>query len=122
MTVKPCSFRIPNFEVSSSYNKDCFQVIFGLASSKALSGKAETLMAAILARDAKAVGETIGSLFRPVARRQRIKDENEYNGFTQMALSALGFRLLSEIPGAFGRMELLPDLSGGSHKGGLLRH
>jgi hypothetical protein len=64
-----------------------------------------------LAKDAKAVGETLGSLFSRVARRQSVKDEKEFHKLFQMALPALGFKLLSEIPGAMGRPSLLLDLS-----------
>jgi hypothetical protein len=116
-TVKSYSFRLPNHEVSSSYYRECFKDILGLTSDEVLNAKAEALKTAILKRDAKAVSGVFESLLRSVTFYQKLRDEKEFHRFIQMALSIFGFKLLSEIPGAIGRLDLLLDLSDGSRQG-----
>jgi hypothetical protein len=111
------SLRIPNYEVSSWYKKDCLKVIYGLSSGDDLKAKAEALKTAILKRDAEAVGEIFVGLFRVIASRQSLKDEYEFREFIQVTLSTIGFKLLSEIPGAIERPNILLDLSGESRQG-----
>jgi hypothetical protein len=57
--VRSCSFRLPNFEVSSSYLSDCFQAVFRLESSDDLETKGAELRQAILSKDAETVVEVL---------------------------------------------------------------
>jgi hypothetical protein len=111
-TIESYSFRLPNHEVSSSYNKDCFSAIFGLKNANALETKGGNLQAAFLARDAQTVSTIFSDFFSPISYYQRPREEKTFHAFVQLLLMAMGFNIQSELPGAQSRLDLcleLPD-------------
>jgi phosphoglycolate phosphatase-like HAD superfamily hydrolase len=105
-------FRLPNFEVSNSYLKDCFNVVFGSLSVKELEFKREALEKAFLARDAGTVGAVIEGFLSKVTYHQNAGDERTFHSHVQLILTVMGFDAKSEEPGAAGRLDLhveLPD-------------
>ncbi|MDR1109636.1 MAG: AAA family ATPase, partial [Deltaproteobacteria bacterium] len=112
-TIESYSFRLPNHEVSSSYNKDCFSAVFGLKDANALETKGDDLRAAFLARDAQKVSAIFSDFFSPVSYHQRPKEEKTFHAFVQLLLMAMGFNIQSELPGAQSRLDLCLELPDG---------
>ncbi|MDR2459200.1 MAG: AAA family ATPase [Deltaproteobacteria bacterium] len=107
------TFRLPNFEVSSSYYKDCFSVIFKLNSIKELDTMGESLKKSLLAKDGAQVSSLFRDYFTSVSFYQRPEGEKTFHAFTHLILTTLGFTVLSEVPGSKGRMDLCVQLSKG---------
>jgi hypothetical protein len=104
------AFRFPNYEVSSSYHRDCFKVVFGLESYETLNANGVRLRRAILSRDAGTVEEVLSGLISKLSYHQRPGDEKIFHAVVQMILVALGFKVRSELPGFKGRLDLLVEL------------
>jgi hypothetical protein len=104
------SFRLPNFEVSSSYHRDCFKAVFGLESIDDLNAKGVRLRQAILSRDAGTVVEVLSGLISKISYLQRPDKEKDFHAIVQAALMAMGFKVRSEQPGFIGRLDLLLEL------------
>jgi uncharacterized membrane-anchored protein YjiN (DUF445 family) len=106
------TFRFPNHEVSSSYYKNCFSIILKLKSSKELETRGEELQQAFLAMDAKKVSNILSNFFSTISFYQRPEQEKTFHSYVQLILSSMGFNVLTEMPGAEGRLDLciqLPD-------------
>jgi hypothetical protein len=106
------SFRLPNYEVESVYYKDCFKVVFGLESNEALKTKGAELQAAFLAKDAQAVSDIFSGIFSTITYYQRPEGEKAFHSLVQVLLSGMCFKVLSELAGWSGRVDLcleLPD-------------
>jgi hypothetical protein len=113
--IKKYSFTQPNFEVSHSYNNDLFVKFFNIKQSENLSKMAEELREAILARDAERTGAFFQGFFSRLSSHQRPKGEATFHAFVHLILMALEFKVLSEVPGATGRLDLVFELPGGVH-------
>jgi hypothetical protein len=110
------SFRTPNYEVSQNYNKDLFKLIFNIDPLENLSQKAEELREAILARDTEKTGAFFQDhFFSRITYHERPCDEATFHSFVHLILIALDFKVLSEVPGATGRLDLVFELPGGVH-------
>jgi hypothetical protein len=110
-SLKSYSFRLPNYEVSSSYYADCFSVILELESITDLKPKSEALRAAFLARNADVVASVFSDYFSSLTSFQRPKDEKTIHANVQLILKALDFEIHSEEPGHEGRPDLYLKLS-----------
>jgi hypothetical protein len=109
------AFRFPNFEVSSSYRRDCFKTVFGLKSDDALNAEGAKLRRAILSRDAGTVAEVLGGFISSITYHQRPGDEKTFHAVVQMILMAMGFKVRSERLGFKGRLDLLVELPNKVH-------
>ena len=109
------SFRLPNYEVAGVYDLDCFTALFGEKVVKELPAKKETLEKAFLARDAKTVGDVLRGFLAKLTYHQRPDDEKTFHGYVQLILSALDFKVQSELAGAVGRLDLTVELPGRVH-------
>jgi hypothetical protein len=106
------SFRLPNNEVSSSYYRDCFKVIFGSKSDLDISTKAKELKEAFLTKNAPAVSDIFSAFFSAITSLHRLDKEQSFHSVIQSILLALNFKVLSELSGTIGRLNLcleLPD-------------
>jgi hypothetical protein len=113
--VKSYSFRLPNFEVFSSYNEDCFQVVFNLKSSEDLKPIGEELLKALSAMDAALVSDIFSKCFSTVSYLQRPRDERAFHGIIQMLLTGMGFKVFTELLGADNRLDLCVELPNGDY-------
>jgi hypothetical protein len=111
--IQSYSFRLPNHEVSSSYNKDFFSAIFDFEDASALETKGDSLKVAFLTRDAQKVSAIFSDFFSSVSYYQRPKDEKTFHAFVQLLLMAMGFNIQSELPGAQSRLDLCLELPDG---------
>jgi hypothetical protein len=109
------SFRIPNLEVDSSYYNDCFSIIFNTVSGEDLETKGEELKRAFLTKDEQTVAAIFTHLFSAVTYHQRPKDEKTFHAFVHLILRTMGFKVLSEIPGSIGRLDLCFELKTGTY-------
>jgi hypothetical protein len=106
------SFKLPNFEVSSSYLKDCFQTIFDLGSDEALALKAGEMRKALLDQDAKTVSSIFSNYLATISYFQRPKEERTFHTIIQTILQVMGFKVISELTGSQVRLDLcieMPD-------------
>jgi hypothetical protein len=109
---KSYSFKFPNYEVASSYARDCLNILFNFKSfDKTLQTKGTELQKAFLAGDGKAVSDIITWFFSTINCYQRPDSETSFHSLIQMLLSVMGFEVLSEIPGATSRLDLCLKLS-----------
>jgi hypothetical protein len=104
------SFRLPNFEVSSSYNKDCFNVLFPMESSEELHTKGNELYEAIIKRNAESVSAILGGFISSKPYHQRPDDEKTLHAYIHLILEALGFNIISEQPRITGRLDICLEL------------
>jgi hypothetical protein len=100
------SFKLPNLEVSSSYETECFKVILNLGSSGDLETLGAKLRKAFLSKDAKTVSDEFKNFFSSLAYHLRQENEKIFHSFVHLILKAMGFKVLSEVPVAEGRMDL----------------
>ncbi|MDR1111545.1 MAG: AAA family ATPase [Deltaproteobacteria bacterium] len=108
--VKSYSFRLPNYEVSSSYYSDCFSIVFNRFSSVDLEAKGQELLSAFLSKDANAVSAFFSGYFSQVSYYQNPNGENSFHGYVQLILLALGFDVRSELAESDNRLDLLVEL------------
>jgi hypothetical protein len=104
------SFRLPNFEVSSSYYSDCFNAIFPKVTVDELQAKKENLKQLILSKDAAAVAQFFRDIFTTITYHQKPKGENTFHAFVQLILIIMGFNPNSEQAGHIGRSDLCFEL------------
>jgi hypothetical protein len=108
------SFKFPNHEVASSYKRDCLNIIFNFNSTESgdgvLKSKGLELQKAILVRDAQAVSDIFSGFFSSITYYQRPEQEKIFHALVQMLLSGMGFKVLSELAGWSGRMDLCLEL------------
>jgi hypothetical protein len=100
------SFRLPNYEVSSSYYKDCFKVIFEYGKFD-FAAKGPELQMAFLAKDAKKVIFIISEYLSQITYNQYPKGESLFHAVIQSLLMGMGFKIDSEKANASGRLDLL---------------
>jgi hypothetical protein len=111
MEMETCyCFRLPNYEVSSSYKNDCFRTIFDLASDEDLETKSQELKQAFLTRDPQTVSTIFNGFLSTVTYLQRTKDEKTFHSYVQIILSVLGFKTYSELLKAARRLDLCLEL------------
>ncbi|MDR0550358.1 MAG: AAA family ATPase [Deltaproteobacteria bacterium] len=105
-TVEPeeYSFRLPNYEISSSYYNDCFD-LFMLRTDE-LKAKKEELIQAFLSKDGSTVSSILSSFFGSITFFQKPKGESSFHAFVQLILKAMDFQVDSELAGAAGRLDI----------------
>jgi hypothetical protein len=106
------SFKLPNSEVADSYSSECFKAIFKVYYQTDFQTFCNKFLEAILARDAQAVSDILIEFFSPIIYQQRLEGEKSFHFLVQVLLSAMGFKVLSEIADCSGRVDLcfeLPD-------------
>jgi hypothetical protein len=106
------TFKLPNFEVESMYLNDCFKAIFNIHSNDNFVTWRNELQQAFLDRDAQAVSDRFNKLLSPITYHQRMKEEETFHIVVQSILSTMGFKVLSEVPGSKGRLDLAIELPG----------
>jgi hypothetical protein len=105
-------FRLSNKEVSLSYHNNLFSIIYYLNEKTDVNAKYERLLSAFQNRRTKEVSEIISFFFAPIGYYQRPSDEKTLRALPQAILTALGFKVFTELPGAMRRLDLgleLPD-------------
>jgi hypothetical protein len=108
--VKSFSFRLPNFEVSSSYYRECFAEILGLKSGDELGPKGKALKEAILSRNATAVQTIFSDILGTITYHQRPEGEDIFHSLVQAIIRAMGLMAYSELAGPKGRLDLAVNL------------
>jgi hypothetical protein len=103
------SFRLPNYEISSSYYNDCFDLL--LPWTDELNAKKELLFSAFLAKDGQTVSSVLSSYFSAITFHQKPKGESSFHAFIQLILKAMEFQVDSELAGAAGRLDIGVRLS-----------
>jgi hypothetical protein len=98
------SFRLPNYEVSSSYYNECFELL--RLSTTELTNKKEELLSAFWAKDGQAVSSIFSSYFDSITFYQKPKGESAFHAFVQLILKAMEFTVDSELAGAAGRLDI----------------
>jgi hypothetical protein len=106
------SFRLPTFEVSSYYHRDCFAAIFRLDSIGKLKTKGDELSKAILAKNAETVGDIFSGYVMAISYYQRPDEEKGFHAFIHLILMSMGFDVASEMPGYANRLDLCLKLPG----------
>jgi hypothetical protein len=107
--VNSYGFKFPNFEVYSSYFKDCFKVIFDLDSDEALDQKANELRKALLDRDAETVSSIFSNFLATISYAQRLK-ESSFQEIIKIILEAMGFKIISELTDSQVRLDLCIEM------------
>jgi hypothetical protein len=107
------SFRLPNYEVSSSYYDECFKLL--RLSTLELTAKKEELLSAFKAKDGQTVSSILSSYFGAVTFYQKPKSESSFHVFVQLILKAMDFTVDSELAGAAGRLDIGVRLSNHSY-------
>jgi hypothetical protein len=105
-------FRLPNFEVSSSYHADCFSEIFGLEDLNELKTVGKDFQKALLTRDHLGVSKILSNFFSQITYYQKPKDEKTFHILVQALLMAMSFEVQSELAGSVGRLDLRLELPG----------
>jgi DNA-binding transcriptional ArsR family regulator len=103
--VESYSFKLPNFEVSSSYYKDCFSVILGLKLDDLLARR-EELQEAFLSRDADKVSAFFKKNFARLSYLQKLKSGRNVRLLVQALLMSLSFKVQDEVADQTGRLDL----------------
>jgi hypothetical protein len=108
---KRLTFRLPNREVASSYHADCLQVILDLGSAEELKEKGVIFRKALLNRDGETIESELKNIFSAISFHQRPHNEAGFHAIVQTFLMGLNFKVLTEVPGFKGRLDLLVELS-----------
>jgi hypothetical protein len=103
-------FKLPNYEVKSSYNQDLFSVILDLDSSAKLEQKGQEFKDAFLASDAEKVSFLFSDFFSAISFYQKTTNEKTFHAFIQLILTTLGFNVYTELAGSEGRLDLCLEL------------
>jgi DNA-binding ferritin-like protein (Dps family) len=82
-----------------------------LKSGDELITKGEELQKAFLAMDANYVSTMFSNFFSTISFYQRPDQEKTFHSYVQLILSAMGFKVLTEIPGSEGRLDLCLELA-----------
>jgi hypothetical protein len=105
------SFRFPNFEVSTSYNKDCFSAIFGSRKPHEIKQLTNQFNKAFIDRNALEVSRLLFDYFSKVSFFGGHIDEKIFHAGIQFILLSHDFKVLPEITGADNRMDLCVELA-----------
>ncbi|MDR1486669.1 MAG: AAA family ATPase [Deltaproteobacteria bacterium] len=108
--IKYYSFKLPNYEVQSSYYRDCFTLFFGQHSTDDLQAKGKELLKALMAKDAETVSFIFSGYFSSMSCYQRPNDEKTFHALAQMLLSGMGFKIRTELIGPSNRLDLCLEL------------
>jgi hypothetical protein len=108
--VKSFSFRLPNFEVSSSYYRECLAVLLGLKSGEEVKTKGEELREAFLSRNATAVQTIFSDILGTITYHQSPKGEDIFHSLVQAIIGGMGIVARPELPGPIGRLDLAVKL------------
>jgi hypothetical protein len=108
--LKSYTFKLPNFEISSSYYLDCFRTVFDKITTTELEAIREKLLSAILARDADTLSSLFINLFSSVTYHQKPEGEKIFHAYVQLIFLAADFQTLSELPSPKGRLDLCVEL------------
>jgi hypothetical protein len=73
---------------------------------------AASILQAFLKRDSEAVSAIFKNFFASLTFHQRPEGEKTFHAYIQLILSAMGFNLLPEVPGAIGCQDLTVELPG----------
>jgi hypothetical protein len=104
---KSYSFKLPNFELSNSYCKDCFNGIFDLKNNEELLAEnGKEIKKAFIERNADVISEILSGFFKTISYHQRPNDEKTFLSLTQILLGSMGIKPLSEISNYKGRLDL----------------
>ncbi|MDR1607476.1 MAG: AAA family ATPase [Deltaproteobacteria bacterium] len=90
------SFKLPNYEITSSYYEDCFKVILDFETTDTLKNYGQNLLNAFLTRNGQTVSSILSDLFARINFFQRPKDPKTFLVFLQLLLSAMRFKAQSE--------------------------
>jgi hypothetical protein len=105
------SFKLPNYEVSRSYNNYCIDSIFEVT-AKEFEDFSEKIYPAFLEQKAPEVATLFTNILSGITYFQHIQEEKYYHSLIHSALSGMGFEVISERLGAIGRSDMvliLPD-------------
>jgi hypothetical protein len=103
-------FRLPNFEVASSYTKDCFNAVFEQESNYDIVENKEKLVHALLTKNTDIISDMLSNLFSSITYYQKTKNEKLFHTLVHVILKTMDFKVLSELPGAKSRLNLCFEL------------
>jgi hypothetical protein len=106
------TFKLPNYEVASIYLTDCFNALFDQEPNHDFVTWRNEFQQAFLDRNSQAVTDRFTAMLSHITYNQRINDEKTFHLFVQSILSTMKFKVLSEVPGAKGRLDLAIELPG----------
>ncbi|MDR2197984.1 MAG: AAA family ATPase [Deltaproteobacteria bacterium] len=109
-TLDAYSFKLPNYEVSSSYYADCFVIIFNLANAEQLKERGAELKKAILSRDSEVLSAIVKNSISTLSCYQKPKSEKDFRAIIHVLLFGMGFKVRSEDVGSTGRLDLCLEL------------
>ena len=107
------TFRTPNFEVSNSYLKDCFEIIFQENKGIQFATKAEELNIAFFEKNSQAVSKIFKDLFSSISYYNRPSSESAYHSIIKSILTFSKFKVFSELASNTGRSDLTIELEDG---------
>jgi hypothetical protein len=107
---KNYTFKLPNNEVASSYTSDFFRATLGKSSDE-LSALGKELRQAFLERKAQTICDILNIFLSSNTFHNKINDENAFHLFVKSICHGMGLTVLSEVPGAVGRLDMAIELS-----------
>jgi hypothetical protein len=108
-TVVSYTFKLPNYELNNSYLTDCFCSIFDIKPDELTKWGTE-LKLAFLAKDAETVTQKFKQYLSTNTYYQRLDSEKIFHIFVTSILSCMGFKVLSEVSGPIGRLDISIEL------------
>jgi hypothetical protein len=106
------SFKLPNAEVSVSYDLDLFSAVFGENNIDDLLDDKKNVLEAFEKKDADSFAKLFSGKLSRITFHQHTDEEKFYHVLARFFLDILGFTLLDEVAGAIGRSDIvvfLPD-------------
>jgi hypothetical protein len=104
------SFRPPNYEVSSSYYKDCFDIILDPSEQEKVKKIGADLKNAFLTKNAEKVSDIFRQFFTSITYFNRSNKEKICHAYVQMILMGMDFKPFSELLGIRQRLDLCFEL------------
>jgi hypothetical protein len=105
-------FMFPNHEVESWYRSNYIRITLGLESPGELAAWCGEFRQGFLDREAKTISDKLNLLLPDSAFYQKIDDDMTFHAFVNSLLRGMGFKVLSEAPGAEGLVGISIELSG----------
>jgi hypothetical protein len=106
------SFKVPNYEVKSSYDRFCFQNVFGLNSLE-VRRLGQQLIKAFEENDSETIAQIIGNLLSNVTSRQYISEEKFYHFLVQISFALADLEVIGKLVGAKGQTDFTISLPKG---------
>jgi hypothetical protein len=107
---KRYTFKLPNYEVASSYTSDFFCATLGKLSDE-LSALGKELRQAFLERKTQTICNILNIFLSSNTFHHKINNENSFHVFVKSIFQGMGLTVLSEVPGAVGRLDMAIELS-----------